>query len=60
MTPSEEIIQKIFELLPSHPTVENLKETEDLRNVPATEIREALHILETRGKVIPREMFGRG
>ena len=42
----EELIAKIFELLPGHPTVEELEQVSDLRDVPTVDIRAALHILE--------------
>jgi hypothetical protein len=48
---SEELISKVLKLLPSHPTVEELKETCDLRNTPVTSIRAAFHVLEERGQV---------
>jgi hypothetical protein len=55
----EELIAKVLELLPSHSTVEELKQTSSLRDVPAVDIRTALCILEERGQVGARELFGR-
>jgi hypothetical protein len=58
-TVCEELIAKVLGLLPSHPTVEELEQTGDLRDVPVSDIRVALHILEERGQVRVEELFGR-
>jgi hypothetical protein len=55
----EELIANVLELLPSHPTIEELEQTGDLRDVPAADIRAALHILEERRQVRTGELFGR-
>ena len=59
MAVSKELIAKVLQLLPNHPTIEALKETTDLTDVPFSDIREALLILEERKKVRGRELFGR-
>jgi hypothetical protein len=55
----EELIAKVLELLPSHSTVEDLKQTSNLRDVPAADISTTLRILEERGQVRAGELFGR-
>ncbi|HEY4357723.1 MAG TPA: hypothetical protein VGN16_18360 [Acidobacteriaceae bacterium] len=57
--PDESLIEIVLKLLPDHPTIESLQETDDLRDLPASDIRYALRILESRGKLAPGELFGR-
>jgi hypothetical protein len=53
------LIAKVLELLPSHPTVEELKQTSDLLDIPSADIMAALRILEKRGQATAGELFGR-
>ena len=55
----EGLKQKILELLPSHSTVEGLRETEELQGVPKDEIYAALHLLQGEGKVTTGDLLGR-
>ena len=55
----EELIAKVLELLPSHSTVEELKQTSNLRNISVADISTVLRILEERGHVSAGELFGR-
>ena len=60
MAVSEDTIVKVLRLLPDHRTVEGLRETDTLRDVPLTDIYEALHTLEKRGQVKAVDLLGRG
>ena len=59
MAISEELIASVLQLLPKHSTIEGLKETNALANVPVADIYTALHILSERGQVRAGELFGR-
>ncbi len=55
----EGLKQKILELLSSHPTVEGLRETEEMQGVSKDEIYTALHGLRSEGKVRTEDLLGR-
>jgi len=59
MAVSEDIVLKVLELLPTHPSVEALMETDGLKDVRSAEIRAALRVLMERGHLVAGEMFGR-
>jgi predicted transcriptional regulator len=59
MVASEQTIDKILQLLPNNPTIEALKETDALKDVPVADLRAALRTLEERGQVSAGELFGR-
>jgi hypothetical protein len=59
MTVSEETIAEVLRLLPNHSTIEGLRDTDALKDVPSADIHAALHILEGRGLVRAGELFGR-
>jgi hypothetical protein len=59
MAVNEELITKILLLLPTHPTLEALLESDDLTNVRAADIYAAVRILQQRKLVRMSELFGR-
>lgn len=55
----EDLIATVLELLPTHPSVEALMESDALKDTRAVEIHAALRTLELRGLVNRGELFGR-
>ena len=59
MTVDEALIGRVLELLPTHPTVDVLITTDELKDVPSADIRAALGVLEERGWTKRRERLER-
>jgi len=57
MTDSEDLVLKVLELLPTHPSVEALMDADVLRDVRSAEIQAALRVLMERGHVTAEELF---
>ena len=57
MADSEDLILKVLELLPTHPSVEELMDADVLRDVRSAEIHAALRVLMERGHVTAEELF---
>ena len=55
---SEETVAKVLSMLPNHSNVTQLMETGEFDC--CNTIYAALHVLERRGKVQPRDLFGYG